>query len=152
MTTRRALCRLASNPYDQEALTVVIDTYSWIVEEEVSFRFGSPSWFPPAEVLVFLEIVCGAANYAPETSQPPRWIRAAARGATLRLERKLWNDPTGLDLTRSKSSCRNLESLVTHLLNTRMSLFWADFRWGTPTHDPVRRSSRSLEEVWDVCG
>jgi hypothetical protein len=149
MTPWQALHRLT---YDREALALVIDTYSWIVEEEVSYRFGTPSWFPRAPALVFLEIVSRAANYAPERDELHRRIRAAARRAALSLERALWNDPTGLDLIQSKSSRRDLESLVTDLLNARMSLFWADLRRHRSPANPACSSSRSLKEVWDVDG
>jgi hypothetical protein len=142
-----ALSRLASNPCDREALALVIDTDSWIVEEEVSYRFGTPSWFPTATVIVFLEIVSAAANYAPERHQHARWIRAMARRAALRLEHILSNDPTGLGVIQSKSSRRDLESLLTDLLNGRVSPFWADLRQhGSPTN-PRYGSPRGLKEV-----
>jgi hypothetical protein len=152
MSGQYALRRLASNPCDREALALVIDTYSWIVDEEVSCRFGTPSWFPAATVLVFLEIVSGAVRYASERHQQARWIRAMARRAAQRLERKLSNDPTGLGLVQSQSNRRDLESTLTHLLNARTSLYWTDVRLHPSLHDPRRRFSRNGQEVWSVHG
>lgn len=152
MSGQYALRRLASNPCDREALALVIDTYSWIVDEEVSCRFGTPSWFPAATVLVFLEIVSGAAKDIPERHQQARWIRAMARRAALTLEHELSNDPTGLGLVQSQSHRRDLESILTHLLNNRTSLYWTDVRLHASLHDPRGRSARNVQEVWNVDG
>ena len=152
MSAQHALCHLASNPCDREALALVIDTDSWIVEQEVSYRFGTPSWFPTATAIVFLEVVSGAVNYAPERHEHTRWIRTMARRSALRLERKLSNDPTGFILVQSQTHRRDLESTLTHLLNARRSLYWTDVRLHPSLHDARWRSLRHVENVWDVDG
>jgi hypothetical protein len=152
MSAQHALCRLASNPCDREALALVIDTDSWIVEEEVSYRFGTPPWFPTAATVVFLEIVSRAVNYAPERHLHAQWIRAMARRAALRLEYILSNDPTGLGLIQSKAHLKDLESILTHVWNARTSFYWTDIRLHPSMRALTRRSSRNEEEVWDVDG
>ena len=77
---------------------------------------------------------------------------AAARRAALSLEHELSNNPTGVGLVQSQLHRRDLESILTHLLNARASLYWTDLRLHPPLQDAARGSSRSVDEVWNADG
>ncbi len=85
---------LAADKQATELSQLLIETYEWIIEEEVSFCFGSPPWFDAAAPCVVAEIARRADEFPVEEHNLTAWIRKQAKRAARRLERKVIAEPT----------------------------------------------------------
>jgi len=122
------LLRLAVNAEDARSLELLLDRHRWIIEDEVSYCFGRPPWFDSAVAAVLVEIVRGAGRYAPQKYEAAQWIRREAKRAGRRLEHRIVDEHASDGFIQFSSGARNLESLVTCLLERRRSPYWGELR------------------------
>src|SRR5713226_2238654 len=103
------LLRLAVNAEDARSLELLVDRHRWIIEDEVSYCFGSPPWFDSAVAAVLVEIVHGAAKYVPQKHKAALWIRREAMRATRRLEHRIVEEHASDGVMEVRSGAGNLE-------------------------------------------
>jgi hypothetical protein len=139
VSDREILFRLAANAEDAQALELLVDRHRWIIEEEVSHRFGRPPWFDSALATVLTEIVRGAANCNPQKQRATEWIRREARRAGRTLEHTIADEHATDGFIKFSSCEANLTSLVTCLLERSRSPYWNDLFPRKPLRRPAQR-------------
>jgi hypothetical protein len=79
---------LVAKGHVNELCQLLLERYDWIIEDEVSFYFGSPPWLDTAVPCVLAEIVRLADQCPIESHNAAAWIRKQASRAARRLEHK----------------------------------------------------------------
>src|SRR5882724_6015251 len=123
-TEQEAVCRLGSNPLDQEALDLLLDRHCWIIEEELSYCLGKPPWFDSAVAAALIAIVSKSIKYDPAKRCVAQWIRMEARRAGRILERTIAARHAKEGFIRFTGGDQNLEALLRSLLGQHRSPYW----------------------------
>jgi len=139
VSDREILLRLATNAEDARSLEFLVDRYTWIIEDELSYCFGRPPWFDSAFVAVVTAIARRAGKYEPQIQQAALWIRQEAKRTVRKLEHTI-ADEYATDGFINFSPCEaNLTSLVTSLLERNRSPYWNDLFPRKPLRRPAQR-------------
>lgn len=136
---REILLCLAANVEDERSLALFLDRHRWIIEDELSDRFGRPPWFDSALAAVLAEIVRAAANYAPQKQEATRWIRREAGRAARWLEHTIADEHATDGFIRFSSCEANLTTVITCLLERSRSPYWKDLFPRKPLRRPAHR-------------
>jgi hypothetical protein len=139
VSDREILLRLAANAEDARSLELFLDRHRWIIEDELSHRFGRPPWFDSALAAVLTEIVRAAANYAPQKQEAAQWIRKEARRAGRTLEHTIAVEHATDGFIKFSSCEADLTSPVTCLLERSRSPYWNDLFPRKPLRRPAQR-------------
>jgi len=136
ITEQEAVCRLRSNPLDQEALELLLERHCWIIEEELSYCFGRPPWFDSAVSAALVTIVSKSIKYNSAKRCVSQWIRMEARRAGRILEGTISARHAKEGFIRFTGSDQNLEALLRSLLGQHSSPYWNDLGQRMPLLSP----------------
>jgi hypothetical protein len=145
ITEHKAVCRLCSNPLDQEALELLLNRHCWIIEEELSCCFGKPPWFDSAVAAALAAIVSKSIKYNPAKRCVAQWIRIEARRAGRVLERTMVARHAKEGFIRFTGGDQNLEALLRSLLGQHRSPYWNDLGQRRPLSFRVERSVEVMD-------